>query len=398
MATFAYPAGVSSSSQTSQVSLSYSGKIIQVTPQRTSTIPFILAYQRRWGTQLTYLFGEKQNTSSVNSQVISAVVGVISSTASDSITPINFSGSTAGSVLVPITPSTNNNVIFNGDLKDNIGYEVLTSPANRELTFGVITSDKSLQLIIYNKRLDSITITSHTIPEHFGCEISGLAIGASIPPLGQATINIKAKLLSGDSEIADFCPIYFDKVTIWVYVTITRQPVVIYSLFPDRGSYNESYTYRTNIFESTSGKEKRVSTMTKAKIKSNYKLTASSASMASFFENTVYSGLYSEMYQPLWAFSSKTTAQVSSSTTVPCDTYNDIFIPGNYVCIYTTELEVTLARIVSVTPSSLVLLKPVSCAQGTWIMPVALMIPSKSTSTSYNSSSGQSHNISLQEY
>jgi hypothetical protein len=337
----------------------------------------------------------------INNNILSGLIGIISYYASYiSTSPGSY---VINNILPPVfntlgTTNINPGLITNESLISLSSTEVLTYPSNRELIFGVITADKDLTLTIYNKRTDPITLISHDIPVNFGCILSGIDIGQVIAPLGQATLKITAKLLSGDSDVADFLPIYFDKVTIYIYLAITRQPIVIYSIYPDRHSYSESYAYKTNIFTSTSGKERRIAIMDTSKVNINYSITTNTASLSSFVENTIYSGLYDKMYQPLWAFATKSTATLSSVNIIPCDTYNGVFHIGDYCVIYNTEQAAILLKITNVTATSITVLKPISCKLGDWIIPVRLMIPSKSSASSYESSMGQKHNISLLEY
>jgi hypothetical protein len=134
------------------------------------------------------------------------------------------------------------------------------------------------------------------------------------------------------------------------------------------------------------------------KLNVNYSITTNTASLSSFVENTLYNGLYDKMYQPLWAFATKATADVASVNIIPCDTYNGIFNVGDHCVIYNTEQTAILLTITGITTTSIVVLNPVSCKLGDWILPVRLMIPSKSSASAYESSMGQKHSISLQEY
>lgn len=312
-------------------------------------------------------------------------------------TVTNLNGATGGLVYTnaylstPTVPTTYQNI------EQVWGYEVHTLPGNKEMIFGVITSDKTLTLTIYNKRLDAITLVSHSIPNQFGCKINGLMDGGSILPNQSVTLTVTAKLLLGDEEVSGFCPIYFDKVTIWLWVEISRQPIIVYSMHPDRESYTESYSYKTNVFASTTGREKRAKLMDISKRKVKYSITPTDPSSAHFIMNNLYTGMNNIMYQPLWAFATKTTEVVESSALIPCETHWGIFKENEYCGVCVNEYTVILARIVGVSPNTLEVSKPLSADFGAYVVPLIVGTPETSQSRSYSVSTSQKINIGILE-
>jgi len=270
--------------------------------------------------------------------------------------------------------------IYNEGNPELYGYQVTTSPGNRELYYGIITSDKYLEILVYNKRRDSITLVSNTIPEEFGCSLSGINIGETINSGAQKTIRITARLLAGEAEIFDSFPLIFDKVTLNVTVSIYRQPIVVYSIYPNRNSYSESYSFKTSIFESTNKKEKRRAMMEEPKRAVRYEITPTSASDATFIQNTIYSGYYDVMYQPLWAFATKNTQALVSGTAIICDTYMGVFSPGDYVGIYINEQTTILSRIYDVTSTTIYIAQEITVPIGSWIVPLMVGTPETSNS------------------
>jgi len=309
---------------------------------------------------------------------------------------INFSGIMGGNYFIPeqavVGVETQTTTIY-----VDSSNQVTTLPSNRELLFGVITSDKSVYLEVINKRLDSIVLTSHIVPPEFGCVIEGIPVGYIIPPESSAFIKVTAKVLLGDSEVSAMCPIYFDKVTIWVYVVISRQPIVVYSLHPDKSSYKESYTFKTNVFESTTGRERRTPLIKTSKTKVDYDLTTTSIRDSAFILNNLYAGTGSVMYQPLWAFVTRLTEPAISTVFLSCDTYWDVFEVGGYCGVYIDEYSVILARIVAINTNTLEVSKPVTTAPGSFIVPLIIGTPDKSQGRKYSNSNDNTINVSLVE-
>jgi hypothetical protein len=286
---------------------------------------------------------------------------------------------------------------YNESTNSETPYEVVTQASNREVNFGVITADKTIILAIENNRLDNIILTSHTVPTEFGCVISGVDIGQVIPPNTTVYLIITAKLMVGLEEIAAWCPIYFDKVTINVFVNITRQPTVVYSMFPDRDSYKESYTFKTNIFESTSGRETRQTTLSTPKVAIDYSITTTNVRETGFVLNNLYTGIGSIMYQPLWAFATTLTTEAINTNVLLCDTYTGVFSVDSYCGVYLDEFTVILMRIQNISIGSLELTKNTSAPAGAYVVPLIVGTPNTSAAYNYSVSTSSKIKMSLVE-
>lgn len=322
----------------------------------------------------------------------SSIGGLITPAAVSSTGITNYVGGVADLTYTSGTYQTQTSFTYNTSSVEDWAYQVTTYPGNRVLNYGIITSDSYLEMIIYNKRRDAITFTGVDIPEELGCVFSGLIVGQEIAPLSQQTVRITAKLLSRNLEVQDFLTLNFDKVNLDVYIIVYRQPIVVYSLFPDRNSYSEAYSYKTSVFTTASKKEKRRGLMDVSKRTTSYRVTPTTASDAAFLENTLYSGLYNTMYQPMWAFASKTTEAVISNTVIPCETYTDVFRIGEYAGIYINEYIVILASIIGVDESNLYISQEVTLDKGSYIVPLYVAMPEP---TSHQSSTASNHTINV---
>jgi len=271
--------------------------------------------------------------------------------------------------------------IYNKDFV-NLLQQVFVNLSSNFYNFGLITSDKSITFEIYNRTTETMYLSSTDIPSNFGCILTNAFIGMPIYPGSFSYFTLTAKLMQGDEEVFGTFPILFSNGPVNISVQISRQPTVVYSLAPDRGSYKEQYVYKTSIFTSLSKQEKRRIIVRKPKHTFQYGVTTSTPSEATYLQNTIYTGLYDIMYQPVWSKAVRTTSTTSGDTIV-LPTYRNIFDVGAFVSIILNENQAVLLKVLQVNPNSLVLSKEIEVPEGSIVAPVCLCTPDKSTSSNY---------------
>jgi len=289
--------------------------------------------------------------------------------------------------------------IYNEEVQSIWGYQVTTLPSDREMAYGSIQEDKVLELIIYNKRLDSISLAALP-PSNFGLYVDGLDVGQSIPGNSQIKINLWAVHLLGDREITGWCPLYFDKITLWLYVSVKRQPVNTLVLVPDKNTYRESYQFKTNVFTSSTRKEKRTILMSYPKASMSYQITHTSPQLATLAQNYIYMGLYNKtLIHPVWAFSTKLTKDLESDINIFCDTYQEfnIFKIGDFCGILLNNSEILYTKIIEVNPTYLVIADQISAPTGTLVLPTKKCKPGTSTALRNTIATDQTMQVTMME-
>lgn len=313
---------------------------------------------------------------------------------------VNYTGSLGE--LTHILPyfSEPTSVIYNQEIEQVWGYEVTTLPGDRVLPFGSIQVDTRLEVIIYNKRLDPITLTGGFAPK-FGCVVEGLSVGTSIPGNSFLKVYIKAVHILGDKEVLDWGYLPFDKVSLRFYISIKRQPINILAIIPNKNSYKESYSYRTSIFKSSNLKEKRISYLKQPKIAMSFGMTIQDATIFNLIQNYLYKGLFDSLgvVQPLWAFATKTTSAVSGTNILPCDSFYlfDLFREGDFCGIIINNSEVLFSVVLEKKVGSLKISDELSLPSGTIILPVRICKPSQRHTNTYTGMTNQQLSLSLEE-
>jgi hypothetical protein len=345
-----------------------------------------------------YVMEETPSVFNTTIDYYAGVAGTITSSTGTTISPTYYTGVIAGLEFTTSTQEEYTSYIFNGDTLTNLSAnEIFTVPGNRNLLYGSITADKVIEVTIINKRLESIYFDSFDIPSTYGLEVSGLTPGYEIPANTSVTVYITASLMDGDESVSGNIYFNFDVASIYWWVEVERSPTIIYTYQPNKNTYSESYSFKTNIFTTTTGKEKRTFVSNKPKREVKYSITSGSIRDSMFVQNTVYFGMYEAMYQPLWAFATKTTDSVVNSSLIPCDTYYGVFNVDDFIGIYLDEYTAILAKIVNVLDNYLVINKNVTVDNNSFILPLILGTPNTSMSRAYITGAGQNISMNLKE-
>jgi len=267
---------------------------------------------------------------------------------------------------------------------------------DRDVWFGVISNDTALEVTLYNRGVQTLTYNDTIFPSTTGLYVEDITDGTTIPPLGSVTFNIVARLLEGDARVSEYIAIDFTTAIIRLSVKIVRQPNIVYSFIPDRGTYSEAYKTNTSIFRATSGLERRYPKNYKNKLSFKYSATTTTIEDAMMVHNHIYQGLYKEMFQPNWAFLSLATAPSVQSYFVQCDTYRNIFFTGDTIAIIYEDVSLLLT-IVNVGVESLEIQDPVTIPAGAYILPATKAVPNSSTSSNYQTSVGKKFSVTLEQ-
>ncbi len=254
----------------------------------------------------------------------------------------------------------------------------------RYLDFGLVLVDTTFTQSITNKTEDLVTITDITWLSDIGVTTT-LEVGNTITRHQTLEFDIKAFATEGRATVDSIFVITFDNgSTMVIDLYILRASSLVYSIVPDRRSYSESYTFKTEVVEFTSGVESRRQLMSSPKMTFDYKVTLTNKDITEYSKSMSQLSMYTPFAQPLWFYRTEIIGPHSSSSIIEFDTIDKPFKVGGYCAIIEDQLYPVLLRVIAITDTSIQVNVPFQIDGNFWVLPAVSVYNSTSVGNNYD--------------
>lgn len=326
-------------------------------------------------------------------------------------------GSSEGPVSLPyvpspIVPSNKTGLI----VPSNINYVPLFTPGaiitelmiergqlyldlfGRYIDFGLVLVDTSFTISITNRTVDLAIITDISWLSDIGVETT-LEVDTTIARNQTVTFDIKAFATEGRPVVDSVFVITFDNgSTMLIDLYILRASSLIYSIIPDRRTYSESYTYKTEVVEFTSGVESRRQLLSTPKMNFEYETTLSNQAITEYSKSVAHLSMYTPFAQPLWLYRIEITGGHPSSNIIEFDTTDIPYKIGGYCAVIQDQIYPVLLRVIAITSTSIQVNVPFQMEGSFWVLPAIPVYNSTTLSNTYDTHELNSMSYKLSEF
>lgn len=154
-----------------------------------------------------------------------------------------------------------------------------------------------------------------------------------------------------------------------IFIKITRVQIFDYFITPDRGTYTESLSFYTLMFESMDNVRSSKVMMTIPKLDVKYSITVFQTFKHRAFLNYLRKGMVEPIFHPLWGHTVIVTNYEPNTYSIDCHWEPCEYNVGDTIFVFRTHDEYRLAKILSLTPGRMLLNKKFSLEAGYHITP-----------------------------
>ncbi len=268
----------------------------------------------------------------------------------------------------------------------------------RLIDFGLLLTDTTVQITITNLTIDSVEITDVAWLSDIGVTTT-LTTGTTLVKNQSKVFEITALSSTGRSTVDSIFTITFDNgSTLTINLLILRVSSLVYSLIPDRRSYSESYTYKTEIVEFTTGVESRRQLMTTPKRTVSYSVTLTNNSITEYSKSISQLSMHVPFVQPFWFYKTLITIPHTTSSIITFNTIGLYYEVGGYCVIISDQMYPVLLRVTAVEDNYIQVNVPFKMLDDFYVLPAVPMFNKKAISNSYDTYTTNTIKYDLTEF
>ena len=302
------------------------------------------------------------------------------------------------SIIIPLKPSKkvyyingsyfpDNLYISNEKKKGNSYYNnynnqffpenvIYSGTRNFNVDLGLISSPITITLILKSNYTEDLTVDYVTNIAKLGMDIKGIVAGDVLPANGSYTFQVVIYNNKGYDILNDnkMTIAFTNGVKIVYNFNLQRVSGNIYSLYPNKDSYIESYIFNTSIYSTFAGNETRHTNIIepKMKVKANY--SALTMDKFNYMLSAIYKNERTAFYFPLWeALIHPNVDKLNTFDKTNTIYFNSIpyeFQSVTKALIAESETDLLILNIKGITDNSLVVEGKLNYSQNQYVVPL----------------------------